>query len=104
LAGGVVVAVALAALVNSMAFGSTSGATVNFSAVGSTSGTRPPSHLSWYRVATTTKVKTRHLKAPTTTTTRAKTRHPKAPATTTTTAAPTVATTAAPAITTTTSV
>ncbi len=84
-----------------MAGGGTSGATVNFSAVGSASGTRPPSQLSWYRVATPTKVKTRHLKAPTTTTTRAKTRHPKAPATTTTTAAPTVTTTAALATTTT---
>ena len=96
LAGGVVVAVALAALVNSMVVGGTSGATVNFSAVGSTSGTRPPSQLSWYRVATPAIGWRRHPKAPTTTTTiKARTTTTQAP-TTTTTGAPTTTTTQAP--------
>jgi len=85
-----------------MAFGSTSGATVNFSAVGSTSGTRPPSQLSWYRVATPTIGWRRHPKAPTTTTTKAPATTTTTKARTTTTQAPTTTTTAAPTTTTTT--
>ena len=95
-------AVTLAVLANSSAVSSTSGATVNSAAVSGTSRAKPLSHLSWHRVTTTTRVKTRDLKAPATTTAAPATTT-AAPATTTTTAAPaTTTTTAAPATTTTT--